>query len=184
MMAHFAASPLLLAATGFCLALQGCGAKAPAGPMPTPEPFAEAILYDGQGNRTGVATLVPEDGHMRGSVEVTRGLTPGAHGMHIHAIGKCTLPDFVSAGGHLNPESKQHGTENPQGPHAGDLPMVTADARGAAKVAFMAHTNMATLLDDDGAALVIHADADDMRTDPTGNSGGRVMCGVFYRKES
>ena len=130
------APKLLFAATGLCLSLAACGPKAPVGSLPTPQPFAEAILYDGAGNRTGIATLVPDNGQLRGTVEVTRGLTPGEHGLHIHAIGKCTLPDFVSAGAHLNPDGRQHGL----------------------------------------------ADADDMRTDPTGNSGGRVMCGVFYRK--
>jgi Cu-Zn family superoxide dismutase len=181
-MPNFRAPHLLLAAAGLVLTLQGCGPKAPAAPLPAPAPFAEAILYDGTGKRVGIATLIPGEGHLSGSVEVTGGLTPGDHGMHIHTIGKCTLPDFASAGGHFNPEGKEHGTQNPRGSHAGDLPMITANAQGAAKTSLMAHTTLDALLDEDGAALVIHAGVDDMKSDPAGNAGGRVMCGVFYRK--
>lgn len=175
-------TPALLAVTGLSIALAGCGAKAPIATATPPTPYAEAILYNGAGKRVGIATLTPANGHLNGTVQVTGGLTPGNHGMHIHAIGKCTLPDFTSAGGHFNPDGKEHGLQNPNGSHAGDLPTIVANAQGAGKTTVIAHTTLETLLDEDGASLVIHADADDMKSDPTGNSGGRVICGVFYRK--
>jgi len=181
-MVHIPAPFQIAAMAGLALTLPGCAARAPAGAMPAPVAFAEAILYDGTGQRTGIATLRPAGGHLQGRVEVTGGLTPGAHGMHIHETGRCTLPDFASAGGHLNPDGKEHGFQNPRGTHAGDLPMIQADSRGAAVMDLAFPATLDVLLDMDGAALVIHADADDMKSDPSGNSGGRVMCGVFYRK--
>ena len=172
----------IAAAVGLALALQACGAKAPAGPLPAPVPYAEAILYDSTGQRTGMVTLTAEGGRLQGKIQVTNGLTPGAHGMHIHEIGKCTLTDFTSAGGHHNPHGRQHGLTNPNGSHAGDLPMLVANPRGAASTTFTVNSTLDALFDIDGAAIVIHADPDDMKTDPTGNSGARVMCGVLYRK--
>lgn len=160
-----------------------CASKAPAGPPPPPAPdIAEAILYDSGGRMSGKVTLTPQGGALAGEIRVNGGLTPGMHGMHIHAVGQCTLPDFASAGAHLNPTAKQHGTQNPMGPHQGDLPMLEADATGAGSRSFTAETSLASLFDADGASLVVHAGADDMKTDPSGNSGGRVLCGVFFRK--
>ncbi|HZV18437.1 MAG TPA: superoxide dismutase family protein [Sphingobium sp.] len=164
------------------LTLVACAPKAPPGAPPPASPFAEAILYDTNGQQTGQVTLIPNGHVLAGSVRVTRGLTPGPHGMHIHAIGQCTLKDFASAGGHLNPTGKQHGLDNPAGSHVGDLPMLVADASGAAAMEFTVHGDLDTVLDADGGSFVIHADADDMKTDPAGNSGARIMCGVFYKK--
>ena len=177
-------SPLsLIAIMAPLLALQACAQKAPPGAPPAPTPFAEAILYNTQGVRSGTVTLIPANGMLNGKIDVIRdGLTPGQHGMHIHATGKCTLPDFASAGTHLNPDGKQHGSENPSGPHQGDLPILVADSTGSASMTFMAHTSLEMLFDMDGAAFVVHEKPDDMKTDPTGNSGGRVLCGVLYRK--
>jgi Cu-Zn family superoxide dismutase len=149
---------------------------------PAPTPYAEAVLRDATGKIAGKVTLLPEGHMLEGSISVTGGLTPGQHGMHIHTIGKCTGPDFASAGGHLNPEGKQHGLENPLGAHEGDLPMLTADANGAGSLDFTAHSSFDALFDADGSAFVIHAAPDDMKTDPTGNSGARVLCGVFEKK--
>jgi Cu-Zn family superoxide dismutase len=163
------------------LALPACAQNAGA-PAKASGPHAEAVLYDTAGKQAGTVMLMPMNGMLHGEVKVTGGLTAGDHGMHIHTIGKCTLPDFTSAGGHLNPDGKQHGTQNPQGPHQGDLPMITASANGSGSSSFMAHTSMEALFDPDGSAFVIHAGADDMKTDPTGNSGGRMLCGVFARK--
>lgn len=113
-----------------------------------------------------------------------QGMSPGPHGVHIHQTGKCEGPDFKSAGGHWNPQSKQHGFDNPQGAHAGDFFNLDIGADGAgaleAKIpgASLSDGDNA-LLDADGAAFVVHEGADDLKTDPSGDSGGRLACGVF-----
>jgi Cu-Zn family superoxide dismutase len=108
------------------------------------------------------------------------GLPHGIHGLHVHAVGRCDPPDFASAGAHWNPAGKQHGMNNPQGPHAGDLPNVEVAANGVlAATVTLPGATMANLLDADGAALVLHAKADDYMTDPSGNSGGRIACAVI-----
>jgi Cu-Zn family superoxide dismutase len=112
------------------------------------------------------------------------GLPAGVYGAHIHAIGRCNPPDFSSAGPHWNPTGEQHGRNNPQGAHLGDLPnlMIGADGRGTLEFALPGASlsgGGAALLDEDGAAIVIHERADDYRTDPSGNSGARIACGVF-----
>jgi superoxide dismutase, Cu-Zn family len=108
------------------------------------------------------------------------GLTPGAHGIHLHTVGRCDAADFATAGGHFNPTGAQHGMQNAMGPHAGDLPGITANAAGQAAVDISnTRTTIAALLDADGTAIVVHAAADDQRTDPSGNSGARVACGVL-----
>ena len=116
-------------------------------------------------------------------------LPPGQKGVHIHEVGKCEGPQFTSAGGHFNPDKKQHGTLNPQGAHAGDLPNISVDGYGVGQLETT--TNRITLgagptsvFDADGSAIVIHAAADDFKTDPTGNSGGRSVCGVIVKKGS
>jgi Cu-Zn family superoxide dismutase len=116
-------------------------------------------------------------------------MTPGLHGIHIHAVGACTLgttPAFSSAGGHHNPLAVQHGLDNPLGSHAGDLPNLVVN--GAGRGHLDATTTLATvtagpraIFDLNGSALIIHAATDDQITDPTGNSGARVACGVLVR---
>ncbi len=104
----------------------------------------------------------------------------GTLGIHIHSVGKCDLPDFKSAGPHWNPGNKQHGRDNPAGFHNGDLP--NANSKFGAKLRYntlIAGAKLADLMDADGAALVIHEKADDYKTDPSGNSGARMICGVF-----
>lgn len=140
---------------------------------------ATAILKDASGKEAGKVVLKPAHHHgLEGMIHVT-GLTPGEHGIHVHAVGKCEGPAFASAAGHLNPTGKQHGLKNPQGPHLGDLPQLVAGADGSAHLTFPVHSDFAALFDADGAAFVVHAGPDDMMTDPAGNSGGRVLCGVF-----
>ncbi len=146
---------------------------------------ATARLRDARGQPAGTATFTEQAGRVRLLVQAT-GLAPGKHGIHIHAVGRCDPPDFASAGGHFNPLGRKHGLEAPDGAHAGDLPALTADAGGAAR--YEATTDRITLaegrtslFDADGSALVIHEKDDDQRTDPTGNSGGRVACGVIER---
>jgi Cu-Zn family superoxide dismutase len=112
-------------------------------------------------------------------------LPEGPHGLHLHSTGKCEAPGFTSAGAHLNPGGHQHGSANPQGSHLGDLPNLTADRNGAGTVRAELKGSRAEvealLFDADGTAVVIHAAPDDYRTDPTGNSGARIACGVLSR---
>ena len=108
------------------------------------------------------------------------GLPHGNHGIHVHTTGRCDAPSFASAGAHWNPTGARHGFENPAGPHRGDLPNVTVAANGVLSDAVsLPGASFASLLDGDGAALVLHAAADDYATDPSGNSGGRIACGVI-----
>jgi Cu-Zn family superoxide dismutase len=168
-------------------ALAGCGgqARGPEG-RPMEEPTATAGLVDSTGARAGVATFSDSGGTTWLAVSVT-GLEPGRHGMHIHENGTCTPPDFESAGGHFNPDSKQHGLQNPQGPHAGDLPNLVVEQDGSADTTFaisgslLAPEGATSMLGTGQRAFVIHADPDDEKTDPSGNSGGRVICGVIER---
>jgi Cu-Zn family superoxide dismutase len=144
-----------------------------------------ADLLDGQGKSIGGATLIQEKAGVRIVVKAS-GMTPGAHGFHIHAVGECHGPDFKSAGGHFNPFMKKHGRNNPEGPHAGDLPNLVVGSDGTVKAEVMA--TLVTLGDGPnslfqpgGTCLVIHAAADDEVTDPAGNAGARVACGVIVR---
>ena len=110
------------------------------------------------------------------------GLLHGVHGIHVHSVGRCEGPDFASAGPHWNPLGKKHGTSNPAGPHAGDLPNVEVAANGVLSTIVTlpgASLTPGALLDADGAALVLHAAADDNVTDPSGNSGARIACAVL-----
>ena len=147
-------------------------------------------------------SLVGPDGTIIGSVRGgdsdegavfqvrAEGLPPGIHGMHLHTVGLCEGPGFESAGPHWNPTNAQHGSENPQGPHYGDLPNINVAAdgtfEGTVTIAnsYFDETRMRRgpaepLLDADGSALVIHADPDDNRTDPSGNSGARIACAAL-----
>lgn len=146
--------------------------------------LARADLADPRGTAMGSAEVVQVGRGLTLKVAAT-GLAPGQHGMHFHTVGKCEGPDFASAGGHLNPLGRQHGKDNPAGAHMGDLPNLTAAADGTANAQVplgLAALGLAEgLLDADGAAIVIHAAADDYKTDPSGNSGARLVCGVFRR---
>ncbi len=144
---------------------------------------AVAPLRNAEGQVLGMAIFTQEPQGVRISVTV-KGLSPGEHGIHIHAVGKCEPPDFLSAGPHFNPTNKKHGLNNPEGPHAGDLPNLVVSEDGSA--VYEQITDRVTLMpgelslfDEDGSALVIHAGPDDQMTDPAGNSGARVLCGVI-----
>lgn len=149
-----------------------------------PPLVASAALDDAKGQDAGWARIENKGGKPVLTVWL-RGLTPGAHGIHLHTVGSCVGPAFTSAGGHLNPGGKQHGKDNPMGMHMGDLPNVTigADGTGTATVPLggTAKALFAALFDADGSAIVVHAAADDYKTDPSGNSGARVACGVFRK---
>jgi Cu-Zn family superoxide dismutase len=140
---------------------------------------ASAMLRTADGAEVGRASAREVAGGVRFTVDA-RGLPPGTHGAHVHTTGLCDAPDFATAGPHWNPTAMKHGAMNPQGPHEGDLPnlIVGTDGRGTVGITVPGAT-MAGLFDADGSALVVHAGADDLMTDPSGNSGGRIACGVF-----
>lgn len=145
---------------------------------------ATATIVDGIGSTIGWANLTEDStGRLHLNVQV-EGLSPGLHGVHLHATGQCVGPAFTSAGGHHNPLSLQHGLDNPAGAHAGDLPnlRVNEAGRGHLDVTSDGATlsiGPTTLFDADGSAIVIHANEDDQITNPTGNSGARIACGVI-----
>lgn len=149
---------------------------------------AVAELRDANGQPTGVATLTQVTGGVRIVIEARR-LPPGPHGVHIHAVGKCDAPQFTTAGDHFNPDSKQHGTLNPQGAHAGDLPNLTIAADGSGRLETVTErvtlgAGASSLFDADGSAVIVHSGPDDFKTEPTGNSGARIACGVIVKKPS
>jgi len=148
-----------------------------------PAHAAKATLKDAKGEKVGMVLLVEEAGGVTLSVKV-RGLAPGRHGIHVHAVGKCEGPDFQSAGPHFNPAGKKHGLKNPEGHHLGDLPNleVGADGTGEAKLKLPGaalDAGASGLFGPQGTAVVIHEKADDEASDPAGNSGPRIACGAI-----
>jgi superoxide dismutase, Cu-Zn family len=140
---------------------------------------AVAMLKTATGADAGRATAAEVAGGIRYTLDV-KGLPAGTHGAHIHTVGRCDAPDFTTAGGHWNPTAMKHGSMNPQGPHEGDLPNLIVDSAGRGTIGMtVPGATMAQMLDADGAAIVVHAGPDDLMTDPSGNSGGRIACGVF-----
>jgi Cu-Zn family superoxide dismutase len=168
----------MLAAAIVVLGLGACVTSA------APAPAAHAGIADAAGRLLARATLRQTAVGIAVHVEAA-GLAPGTYGVHLHAVGRCDPPGFAGAGGHWNPVGRQHGRDNPAGPHSGDLPNlgVGSDGRGVSEFV-IAGTALSgegdnALLDADGAAIVLHAQADDYRTDPSGNSGARIACGVI-----
>jgi superoxide dismutase, Cu-Zn family len=146
---------------------------------------AHADIVNATGVKIGTATFVPTAGGVRVDVSVSQ-LPPGTHGIHIHTVGKCEGPDFKTAGGHFNPADKKHGRDNPAGPHNGDLPNIEVGPDGKATTSLL-DTNVTlsdgpnSLFHDGGTSIVIHAMQDDYKTDPAGNSGARIACGVIQK---
>jgi Cu-Zn family superoxide dismutase len=154
---------------------------------PTTDNTAVADVVDAQGKTVGTANFVELTDAVRIVLEA-RGLPPGLKGVHIHETGKCDGPGFTTAGGHFNPEGKQHGALNPRGPHAGDLPNINIGADGSGRMETSSKlvslvTGPSSLFDADGSAIVIHAAPDDFQTDPTGNSGARIACGIIRKSD-
>ena len=146
---------------------------------------SHANIVNAKGQKIGTATIRQADGGIRIDVQVSQ-LPPGTHGIHVHTVGKCEGPAFTSAGGHLNPTSKKHGKDNPEGSHAGDLLNIQVEASGNGKASLL-NPNVTlgdgpnSLFHEGGTAIVIHEKVDDYKTDPAGNSGARIACGVIER---
>lgn len=145
---------------------------------------AHAELHNEQGQTIGEATLEQTPHGVLMTVDL-HGLPPGEHAFHIHEVGKCE-PPFKSAGGHFNPTHKQHGIKNPAGMHAGDLPNIYVPEDGKLKFDVFAtgvslQKGKNSLFDADGSSLVIHAGPDDCKTDPAGDAGARIACGVITK---
>ena len=143
-------------------------------------------LMDAKGQPVGTAKISDAN---KGGVVIqmnVKGLPAGEHAAHIHQNAKCEGPAFTTAGGHFNPDMKHHGLDNPEGPHAGDMPNFTVTPKGTAKVPLVdTRVNLGadnhSVFTNGGTALVIHAKADDMKTDPAGNAGDRIACGTITK---
>lgn len=181
-------------ATGMAFLLAGCNAPDASTPPAEDAPATEAAsnagnapaaeraaadLRTASGAAAGKATAATMNGRVMLTLQV-EGLPPGQHGVHVHMTGKCDAPKFESAGGHWNPADAQHGLEAPAGQHAGDMPNLVVDDNGRGTLEYeLKGATFAGLMDEDGSAMVVHASADDQKTDPSGNSGDRIACGVF-----
>lgn len=147
---------------------------------------AKGNFINGQGASVGSAELADAGQNVVVVRLQLTGVPQGWHGLHLHAVGKCDGPDFMSAGGHYNPGGRKHGHRVGEGAHAGDLPNVFAGADGKVMAEILAHgvtlgARGNTLFDADGSAIVVHAAEDDHKTDPTGGSGGRIACAIITR---
>ena len=157
-------------------------AAAVAAPIVAFADTAAAEMIDTDGAVIGKATFEQTPHGVLMNVEVT-GLPPGAHGIHLHAVGACT-PDFTAATGHINPNGVPHGLRHPEGPDNGDLPNLFVHADGSARAEFftvlvsVSGGRMPALLDEDGSAVIIHENPDDHLTQPIGGAGGRISCGI------
>jgi Cu-Zn family superoxide dismutase len=166
------------------LVVAGCASYADIEPTVPPAPHtASAELRNAAGLSVGSATATQVGSDIRIRIDGVN-LPMGAHGAHVHMTGICAPPAFDSAGGHWNPTGHKHGKDNPAGMHKGDLPNILIGADGRGMLEYTIPNARVTgdrlaLIDSDGAALVIHANADDNRTDPSGNSGVRIACGAF-----
>jgi Cu-Zn family superoxide dismutase len=163
-------------------AVLGCSAAFSAAAK---KPTVKVQMNDAQGKSVGTATLTPAPKGVKIQLNLMN-LPAGEHAIHMHAVAKCEGPGFTTAGGHFNPDSKHHGLQNPEGPHAGDMPNFTVAANGTAKTTVIAPgvtmgDDPHSIFTNGGTALVIHEKADDMKSDPAGNAGARIACGVIAK---
>lgn len=167
---------LIIVAAG-TIALVGCSTMSGMS-----RPDARADVRNADGAVVGEALIYQRGGDLEVRLGVTN-LAAGTYGTHIHMVGQCEAPKFTSAGGHWNPMGRQHGLESAMGPHSGDLPNIVTNVSGSGTLTFrvpaQAVSGPGGIIDADGGAIVIHAKADDMRTDPSGSSGDRIACGIF-----
>ncbi len=168
---------------GLSFSLVACSAGNTDSEVEPAESIARATLVGADQAQYGEVIIGEGDGGLIVRIDA-RGLEPGPRGVHIHAVGKCDGPDFKSAGGHWNPTEKQHGFDNPEGAHMGDFfnLVIGEDGFGSVEATIEGASlkeGANVLMDADGAAFVVHAGPDDLKTDPSGESGGRVACGVF-----
>lgn len=176
---------------GLLLVLSACGYRVASSDAPNDSYYeslsairAHSAIRDAQDTIIGLATFRETRFGVLVDLKVN-GLPPGTHAAHIHAVAKCDRPDFTTAGGHFNPNATQHGFRNPRGPHAGDLPNLVVGGDKTGSLSYVSpHLSLqpgasnSLLL---GTAIVIHANPDDEQTDPIGNSGGGIACGVISR---
>lgn len=169
----------LASAAMLIVAISGC-----ATPTANQKALATASIVHSDGSPAGTASIRANGNGLALTLDL-KGMPAGEHGMHLHTTGACDGPGFTSAGGHLNPAGHKHGSLNPAGKHLGDLPNITIAANGTAHLTTALDGNAAdletALFDSDGTAIVVHATADDYMTDPSGNSGARIACGVFKK---
>lgn len=149
-------------------------------------PAARAVLKNARGQEVGTARFAAESSGVTIVLSV-KDLPPGTHAFHVHAVGACEPPDFQSAGPHFNPTGRKHGLKNPEGHHLGDLPNIAIgpDGKGEARVVVPGVSlegGPRSLLGPQGTALVIHEKPDDEMTDPAGNAGARIACGIVVRE--
>lgn len=178
----------LLGISALSIALAACQAPAE---TPTEQPTDAAVE---QPEVVGSAKITKADGSDAGTAELVAmgdevsvkimlaNISEGMHAVHLHTTGSCEASDFTSAGGHLNPEMKEHGLQNPAGAHLGDLPNAVVDAEGNGSITATLHGTraeaLAAVFDDDGTAVVVHESEDDNVSDPAGDAGSRIACGV------
>ncbi|XUU61649.1 superoxide dismutase family protein [Erythrobacter sp. HA6-11] len=184
MRAHPFATVSLLFVLGACGTADPDGAPAADDTVSATRVVGTAALNDRAGNLVGNVTLSEENGQLLLDFE-GQDLPSGTSGFHLHTTGLCESPDFTSAGGHLNPADNEHGADNPAGKHLGDLPNLVINVDGTASASLTVSKRskeaLAAIFDEDGTAVMIHADADDYATDPTGNAGSRIACGVLQK---